>query len=205
MSIAYINKVFLTLFSVLLSSQLFASQVFYIYEDKIGRTHIVDSIPGEALKYGYRVVSDKGVTLQEVPSLASQIKKAKAAERLTKAQRADMAKRKRNEKLLRRFTSLEDIRETGNKKILALQSQIDITNNYIKSYAKNLSLLEKQASILSEDLKPASDRELQAIERLKENIRNNKKYVEQRQQEQHKVRDEFLSLINDYKKLMAKK
>ncbi|HFE39281.1 MAG TPA: hypothetical protein ENK06_12855 [Gammaproteobacteria bacterium] len=199
------NVFLCVLLSLSLSGRLLAGQVYYVYEDPRGRTHIVDSIPGDAIKFGYKIVNDKGVTIREVPSLASQIKKARVEARLSKAQRAKNAQRERNERLLRRFTSLEDIRETGNKKILALQTQIDITNNYIKSYKKNLRLLESQADALNNRLEPVPDDDLRAIERLKENIRKNLQYVDQRRLEQHKVRDEFLALIEDYKKLTKKK
>lgn len=185
--------------------QVHAGSVFYVYKDKAGRTHIEDSIPGEFAKYGYKIITDKGITIKEVPSVASKVKKANAKARRTKAQKAKAEQDKLNKLLLRRFTSLEDIRETGNKKILALQGQIDVTSSHIKAFEKNLADLEEHASSLSEKLQSVPDGKLRDIERMKENIRKNKKYVEQRRSEQHKVRDEFIVYIREYKKLIATK
>jgi len=206
MSILFNKKGFLfLLLSVSLSCPLIAGDVFYVYKDKKGRTHIEDSIPGELTKYGYKIINEQGMTIKEVPSVATKVKKENAKQRRTQAQRAKEAQKRKNQRLLRRFTSLEDIRETGNKKIMALQSQIDVTNNHIKAFEKNLSDLQEHALSLSKKLKPVPDDNLRDIERMKENIKKNKKYVEIKRTEQHKIREEFIVLINDYKKLTAKK
>jgi len=206
MSILFTKKVFVfLLLSVSLSCALFAGDVFYVYKDKKGHTHIEDSIPGELTKYGYKIINEQGMTIKEVPSVATKVKKANAKQRRTDKQRAKEAEKKKNQQLLRRFTSLEDIRETGNKKIMALQSQIDITKNHIKAFEKNLSDLQEHALSLSKKLKPVPDDDLRAIERMKENIKKNKKYVEIKRTEQHKIREEFIALIGQYKKLTAKR
>ena len=206
MSILFNKNGLLFLFlSVSLSCSVFAGEVYYVYKDKKGRTHIEDSIPGELTKYGYKIINEQGMTIKEVPSVATKVKKANAKQRRTEEQRAKEVQKKKNQQLLRRFTSLEDIRETGNKKILALQSQIDITNNHIKAFEKNLSDLQEHALSLSKKLKPVPDDNLRDIERMKENIKKNKKYVELKRTEQHKIREEFIALISDYKKLTANK
>lgn len=199
------NGLLFLLLSVSLSFSLFAGDVYYVYKDKQGRTHIEDSIPGEFTKYGYKIINEQGMTIKEVPSVKTKVKRANAKQRRTEAQHAKEAQDKKNQQLLRRFTSLEDIRETGNKKIMALQSQIDITNNHIKAFEKNLSDLQEHALSLSKQLKPVPDDNLRDIERMKENIKKNKKYVEIKRTEQHKIREEFIVLINQYKKLTAKR
>lgn len=191
--------------SVSLSWVVNAGDIFYVYKDKKGNTHIEDSIPGELVKYGYKIVNDKGMVLKEVLSVVDKEKKAKARRLRTAEQKAKEAQKKRNRNLLRRFTSLEEIRETGNKKIMALQSQIDVTNQHIEAFEKNLNDLEQQASNLRENQKTVPSKNLQAIERMKDNIQKNKDYVVQRKKEQHKTRDEFIMLIDEYKKLLAKR
>ena len=199
------NGLILLLASVSLSWVVNAGDIFYVYKDKKGNTHIEDSIPGELVKYGYKIVNDKGMVLKEVLSVVDKEKKAKARRLRTAEQKAKEAQKKRNRNLLRRFTSLEEIRETGNKKIMALQSQIDVTNQHIEAFEKNLNDLEQQASNLRENQKTVPSKNLQAIERMKDNIQKNKDYVVQRKKEQHKTRDEFIMLIDEYKKLLAKR
>lgn len=195
----------ISLSGLLFVSQSFAGSVFYVYKDRAGNTHIEDYIPGELTKYGYKIVNDKGITIKEVPSVATKVRKANADRRMTDKQRAKAKQRKKNQQLLRRFTSLEDIRETGNKKILALQSQIDVTNSHLKAFEKNLKDMQAHAAGLSDKLQSVPDNQLRDIERMKENIKKNKKYVEQKKVEQHKIREEFIVFIREYKKLMAKK
>lgn len=190
--------------SVSLSFPVFATQ-FYVHKDMSGQTHILDYVTNEATKYGYSVVNDQGVTLQEVPSIASQERKARELKQAGDTRRSWEALRERKRKLLNRFTSLADIREIGNKKILALQNQIDTTVTYIEFFERNLEELETQALASKPNQSPASIKDLEAIESAKENIRKNQKYVEQRRDEQHKVRDEFLVLIDEYKELTGTK
>ena len=206
-------RLLLILLSVSLSVFLFASQsfagsVFYVYKDKSGRTHIEDYIPGELAKYGYKIVNDRGMTIKEVPSVTTKIKKANAKadakRRMTDKQRAKSEKKKKRQKLLRRFTSLEDIRETGNKKILALQSQIDVTKKHIKAFKKNLSDMETYVASLKSNNKPVPDSQLKDIDRMKENINKNREYIELKRKEQHDVREEFIVFIQEYKKVIAK-
>jgi len=199
------NGLLFLLLSVSLSCSLFAGEVYYVYKDKKGLTHIEDSIPGELTKYGYKIINEQGMIIKEVPSVATKVKKANAQQLRTEKKRAKEVQKKKNQQLLRRFTSLEDIRETGNKKIMALQSQIDITKIHIKSFEKNLNDLQEHALSLSKKLKPVPDENLQDIQRLKESIKKNKKYIELKRTEQHEIREEFIVLINDYKKLTVKK
>jgi hypothetical protein len=183
----------------------FSGEYYFVYKDKRGVTHIEDSIPGELTKYGYKIVNDKGVILKEIPSVSAKLKRANANRRLSEAQRAKLAQRQKNQTLLRRFTGLEDIRETGNKKIMALQSQIDLTLSHIAAFEKNLAELESQVAQSRKKLLPVSSDSLRAIERMKENIQENKKYVEQRKLKQHETREEFIQLIHDYKRIVATK
>jgi len=184
--------------SVSLSFPVLATQ-FYVHKDMSGQTHILDYVTNEAAKYGYSVVNEQGVTLQKIPSIASQKRKSRELKRAGNTRRSQEALRERKRKLLNRFASLTDIREIGNKKILALQKQIDTTLTYIEFFERNLEELETQALALKPNQSPASAKDLATIESAKENILKNQKYVEQRRDEQHKVRNEFLVLIDEYK------
>ena len=204
------NRLLILLLSISLSllmfvSQSFAGDIFYVYKDKAGLTHIEDYIPGELVKYGYKIVNDRGMTIKEVPSVASKLKKDNAKKRRAEKRRAKAEQKKRNQILLRRFTSLEDIRETGNKKILALQSQIDLTLSHIKAYKENLSDLEGHAEKLTKKNQPVPDKQVNDIKSMKDSINKNNKYIGQRKIEQRKIREEFIVFIREYKKLLAKK
>ncbi len=191
-------------FSVSLSFPVFATQ-FYVHKDMSGQTHILDYVTSEAAKYGYSIVNDKGITLKKIPSIASQERKARELKQAGETRRSWEARRERKRRLLNRFTSLADIREIGNKKILALQNQIDTTLTYIEFFERNLEELEAQALVSKSKLTAMSSKDFEAIESAKENIRKNQEYVAQRRNEQHKVRDEFLVLIDEYKKFTGAK
>lgn len=190
------------LLSVSLCPALFAAQ-FYVYKDKYGSTHIVDSVTPDAAKYGYKIVNDNGVTLKKVSSVSYQERKAKERRVDVESHRDKEVREKRASELQRRFGSLAEIREIGNKKILGFQSQIDTTRNYIKSFEGNLIILEAQASKHQEGGKKVPKDDQKAISSAKENIQKNLRYIELRRVEQRKVREEYMVLIDEYKEYMS--
>ena len=189
------------LLSVSFCANLFAAQ-FYVYKDKHGRTHIEDSVTGEAARYGYKIVNDNGMTLKKVASIAVHEEKAKKVQIAGESRRDGERRKQRQEELRNRFSSLEEIREMGNKKIIGFQVQIDTTLSYIKSFEENLKVLEAQAQVYADNQKPVPKRELEAIKQAKNNIQKNLRYIEQRRVEQKNIRDEYMALIDEYKEYM---
>lgn len=190
------------LLSVSFCTSLFAAQ-FYVYKDKNGRTHIEDSVTGEAAKYGYKIVNDNGMTLKKVASIAVHEKKAREIKVAGESYRDGEIRKQRQNELRSRFSSLEEIREMGNKKIIGFQVQIDTTLSYIQSFEDNLKVLEAQAQVHANEQKAVPKRELDAIMRAKKNIQQNLRYIDLRRIDQRKVRDEYMMLIDEYKEYMS--
>lgn len=186
-------------------SPLYAEKYYYVYKDSSGRTHIEDSISSDHAKYGYRVVNSQGATIEVVPSTRE--KKRKEAKRREQARRAIERREERqaDEFLLQSFVSVEDIREAGNKKILAIQSQIDITKRHIDAFEKNLEQLEAQ--IERDDLngKDVTQQQIDDIQRIKDSIEQNKKFIIRKVEQQREIREQYLEYIERFKQLRASK
>lgn len=202
MNAHFVRIMIVVLLSVSFCTTLFAAQ-FYVYKDKYGRTHIEDSVTGEAAKYGYKVVNDNGMTLKKVASIAVQEKKAMKIKVAGDSRRDSEIRKQRRDELRYRFGSLEEIREIGNKKIIGFQVQIDTTLSYIKSFEDNLKVLEAQAQAHSDNQQPVPQQELKAIKQAKNNIQQNLQYIDQRRIDQRKIRDEYMVLIDEYKEYMS--
>jgi len=182
---------------IVAGNTVFASE-FYMFKDSRGRTQIQDSIPSEYVKNGYRIVNANGVTIKVVPSEREQRKKMKANQlRETESTLAAQKKAEEdalNERLLYSFSSAEEIRQAGNKKILSVQTEIDATVGHVKAFEANLSKLEAQRAAGGK----AND---QSILELKKSIQQNYAFIDRKRKEQKRIRDEYLGLIKRYEML----
>ncbi len=174
---------------------------FYMFKDKAGHTQIQDSIPSEYIKNGYKMVNERGMTIKVVPSEREQRKNL--AESLRK-QHADslMEQRlaeehERDERLFQSFSSAEEIREAGNKKILIVQTQIETTAKHIKAFENNLAKLEEQFAAGGN----AND---ESIQELRESVKQNYAFISRKRQEQNHIREEYIGYIKRYEMLDAR-
>lgn len=182
-----------------------AEELYYIYKDNKGRTYIEDSISANHAKYGYRVVNAQGTTLRTVPSIAEQQRKEEKRRKRTEAAQAKEAKHERDDYLLQTFMDVEDIRQAGNKKIMALQNQIETTNNHIKAFEENLKELETQIQKADQEKREITQADVDAIERIKESIQQNKFFVQRKIDQQQQTRDEYVEYIRRFQELKAAK
>jgi len=181
----------------LASSVVCASQ-FYMFKDRSGRTVIQDSIPPDRVKFGYKIVNDRGVTIEVVPSEREQRRRLVAAQKekseSSQAAREKADKKERDERLFQSFSSAEEIRVAGNKKIMAVQLQIDTTVKHIQAFENNLEKLEKQRAA-------GGNENSQAIADLQKSIRQNNAFVVRKRAEQNRIRDEYVGYIQRYQLL----
>lgn len=182
-----------------------AEQLYYMYKDSKGRTHIEDSISDKHAKYGYRIVNSQGLTIKVVPGTREKKRKeARLRKQNEKAQKKQNA-READEFLLKTFVSEEDIRQTGNKKIMAIQSQIETTNKHIEAFEKNLAQLEEQVHRADLDGREVTDKQVNDIKRIKDSIVQNKQFVVRKIEQQETIRDQYVEYIRRYKALTARK
>ena len=181
----------------LISLPVFAGQ-YYMFKDKNGRTQIQDSIPSEYVKNGYKIVNDQGMTVDVVPSEREQLKMLEANQRreseTSQVEKEKAEKKEQDERLFHSFSSAEDIRQAGNKKIMAVQTQIDTTLKHIQAFENNLEKLEAQSA-------NGGNANVEAIQNLRQSIKENTSFVERKRKEQNDIRDEYVEYIQRYQLL----
>ncbi|MDX1812867.1 MAG: hypothetical protein R3240_13005, partial [Gammaproteobacteria bacterium] len=154
-------------------------------------------------KYGYRIVNSQGATLQVVPGTLEKQREEKKRLAHKKTKKPHKKEHSKDEYLLRTFVDEEDIRQTGNKKILALQTQIETTNQHISAFEKNLVQLEEQIQTMDQAGKEITDKQVDDIRRIKDSIAKNKAFVLRKIKQQQEIRDEYLGYIERFKALKA--
>lgn len=185
------------LISVFIGNALAASQ-YYMFKDRRGLVLIQDSIPPEYAKFGYKIVSEQGIVVEVVPSEKSQREILKARQKrenqaiLIAKEKAE--KKALDERLLQLFSSADEIRVTGNKKILVIQTEIDTTIKHIQAFERNLKTLENQ-------LANGGKSSLEDIKKLRLSIKQNNAFILRKREEQNLIRAEHLDYIKRYQTL----
>lgn len=182
-----------------------AEQLYYIYKDPKGRTYIEDSISANHAKYGYRVVNSQGATLKVVPSTREQKRKEEQRRKRTAAAKEKNKNQRRDEYLLQSFVDVEDIRQAGNKKIMAIQAQVETTTNHIKAFEENLKQLEAQIEQADRDGREITQKEVDNIQRIKDSIQQNKLFAQRKIKEQKDIQKEYLEYMERFQALKAGK
>lgn len=122
------------------------------WRDAQGNLHYSDSVPAEATKFGYDVVSPQGIVVKHVDraKTADELAEAKVAASKALAERRAAEQRARDdEQLLSTYPQEEDLRH-------AQQQQLDMLNQQIKSSSVSL---RNQEQSLAELLDRAAEAE----------------------------------------------
>lgn len=180
-----------------------ADEVYYVFKDKNGNTLIQDAIPAEYVNQGYRMINEQGVTIRTVPSLAEQKRLASIAAKRRSQEKDKERQRIEDEMLLASFVSVEQIREAGNNKILAIQAQIDITLSHIKAFEKNLAQLQAQAIEYAKRPGGITQAEVEEVQSIKTSIVRNREYIVRQREEQRRLREEYVGYIERYQALIS--
>jgi len=178
-----------------------AGEYYYVFKDRSGATVIQDAIPPEYVNKGYRIINEQGITLKVIPSVSEQRRTASAVKRKKERQIAIQEQRDKDEMLLASFSSVEQIREAGNKKILAVQGQIDVTLLHIKAFEENLGKLQEQAKQSSKKPEGIPQEAVDDVQKIKNSIVRNREFVVRQRQEQHRLREEYMQYIKRYQEL----
>jgi len=195
------GKLILLLSCFLISFLAHAGQLFYVFKDDTGRTLIQDSIPDKYARLGYRIINELGITLEIVPSVKEQKRKARKLREKREKERMAEIQRQKDKNLIASFSNVDDIRETGNKKISSIQSQINVTRKHISAFEQNLDVLQNQAAKKTESNKKLSNKELLEIEKIKDSIEQNKQFIKRQVTQQEKIREQYINYIKRYKKI----
>lgn len=159
------------------------NRVRYKWRDETGALHFADSIPPEAVKYGYEVVNKQGITIRRVERAKTpeELAVAKAAaEKAAEEHRKAEDTARTDAQMLAAYPTEDDLRKS-------IQAQIDLINQNIEATELGIASQEKS---LSERLNHAAEQERvgkpvppavqKQIATLKEGIADQRAFLQRR-------------------------
>ena len=187
--------IFILVLSCVVMTDAMAGKTFYVFTDNNGKTHIQDSIPPAFKKNGYRIVSENGVTLEEVPAQGNRASVSGSADSDQQAERDQV--------LLRTFTNAQEIVVARDNKLGLIESAIATTEAGIASSRRTLLALAQRKKELLESKQPVPEKMESDMAMLSERIEKNNNYIQNQRREQARVRELYDADIARFKKLMG--
>lgn len=196
---------------VLGCQQAVAEVTYYRYKDKDGNQVITSSLPSDVAQQGYEVISPRGniiKTIKPAPTQEELANDVKAQEQQKVAEKeAEAAKRqaalqaKKDEILLKSFSSEEDITRSRDEKIASIEVLEGITHENITRLQKQLD----EAKGSAEKYK-ASSQEVPAslqktIEESQRQIKENEAFLDRKQNEKQDIHTKYQALIDRFQQL----
>jgi hypothetical protein len=177
----------------------------YRWTDDKGVVHYGDSVPPEFAGRERSVLNGQGVEVGHVdaPKTAAQLAAQAQAEELLR-QRAQ-----RDQTLLSTYVSVKDIEALRDERLMQIDGQLQATATYMESLASRLGALQERA----QQFKPySSDPNAHRMpDDLAENLvhtanelRNQRKALDAKHQEQTEMRAQFESDIQRFRELTAR-
>jgi hypothetical protein len=183
------------------------ARVRYKWRDAGGNLHFSDSLPPEAVKFGYEMVNAQGVVVRRVDRLKTdeELATAKAeADRVAEEKRKADDISRNDAQMLAAYPSEEDLRKS-------LQAQIDLIAQNIQATEVGLASQEKS---LAERLVHAAEQErtgkpvpvavTKQIETLKKGIADQKAFLARRTADRATMEKQLVADIEHYRNLKAR-
>ncbi len=184
-----------------------AGHVHYKWIDEQGGVHFSDSVPADAVKFGYDVLNNEGLTIRHVERAKTpeEIKAAKAEAR----QKEDVLRRA--EEQVRADQQMLAAYPTENDLIRAQKAQLEIVAQNLRgaeinihSLERNLTDLLSHAAELERSAKPLPPKLTQQISDLRNDIDAQKAFITQKQQEKIDSASKFEAELVHYRELVEK-
>lgn len=178
----------------------------YKWVDDSGEVHYSDTVPPQAAPKGKDVLNDAGITVHKIDAaktpaqIAEEKRQAKLREkkrRLAKEQAA------RDRRLLDTYASEQDIINTRDAKLSALENLIRISEGTVKSLNEKLSNLMKTAADRERAGRKVPPYVLQRMQSARNQLRSTEQYIARKRSEQESVRKQYERDIERYRQITA--
>ncbi|WP_267225782.1 DUF4124 domain-containing protein [Dyella silvae] len=134
-----------------------ASHYRYRWKDSSGLPHYSDSLTADALKYGYDVVNDRGITVQHVDRQLTPEERAaaaKVAEQKAADDRAAEQRARNDSQLLNAYPTEEAYKASQRQALDNIDEQISTTRSNLRTQEKALTDLLTRAGDLERAKQP---------------------------------------------------
>jgi hypothetical protein len=187
------------------SSSATTSSQTYRWTDNQGVVHYGDSVPSEYAGKEHSVLNDQGVEIGHVDAPKT------PAELAQQAQAAELARQRaqRDQTLLTTYVSAKDIEALRDERLAQIDGQLQASSTYLESLATRLGALEERAMQFkpysSEANAPRMPDDLaEELVHTANEMRNQRKALDAKHQEQAEMRVQFEADIQRFRELTAK-
>jgi hypothetical protein len=163
-----------------------------------------DTVPPEYAQKGHQELGKSGVVREET-------ERALTDEELDEQKRLDAIKaeedriaaeqKKKDDVLLKTFSSVEDIERARDERLTSLDAAIKLTQARNEKIQEDLDRRIKNAAAAERSGKTPSESLLNAIESLKRQLKNNNAFIEGKRKEQEEIKEAHAKDIEHFKKL----
>jgi hypothetical protein len=176
----------------------------YSWVDKNGERHYGDAVPPEFAQNERRVLNNQGVEVGHVDGL-------KSAQQLAEEKRVAQeieARAQHDHFLLTTYTTSKDIERLRDERLDQINGQIKATNAYIETLQSRMGSLQERALRFKPystrpDARKMPDDLAEELVRTTNEVRTQKRSLENRTREQDGVRAQFEADINRFRELTA--
>jgi hypothetical protein len=177
----------------------------YRWTDNQGVVHYGDSVPSEFAGKEHSVLNGQGVEIGHVDAPKT------PAELTQQAQAAELARQRaqRDQTLLTTYVSAKDIEALRDERLAQIDGQLQASSTYIESLATRLGGLEERAMAFKPYSSEANARRMpddlaEELVRTANEMRNQRKALDAKRQEQADMRVQFEADIQRFRELTAK-
>lgn len=177
-------------------------RVRYKWRDESGTVHYADTVPPEAVKFGYEVVNQQGLVVRRVERAKTEAElaaaKAETAKRAEEQRKADDAARN-DAQMLAAYPTEEDLRKSLQAQIDLITQNIQATELGIASQEKSLAERLVHAAEQERNGKPVPPPVQQQINTLRTGLTEQKTYLERRTADRAAMEKQLVSEIERYR------
>ena len=176
----------------------------YSWVDKNGERHYGDAVPPEYAQSERRVLNAQGIEVQHVDALKNAQQLAEQRKR-----EQELAQRAQHDHfLLTTYTSTKDIERLRDERLDQINGQIKATNAYIDLLTTRLKALQERAMRFKPyntqpDARRMPDDLTEELVRASNDVRTQKRALDNRSKELLTVRTQFESDISRYRELTS--
>ena len=180
----------------------------YKWTDKDGNVHYTNTPPPEAAQQERTVLDEHGNVKERLaaPKTPEEIEAARQAEAERAAQeQLEKEQAAKDNMLLQTYTTAEEMAMARDGRLAALEAQVKVVSGTISSLETHLADLDQQAAGFREAGKPVPAHLQKNIDKTRDELLQNQKFLLAREEEQEQIRQKFTADIARFKELKGLK
>ena len=177
------------------------------WRDAQGNLHYDDVLPEEALKFGYDIISPKGLVLKHVDRARTPEELAAdktVAEKAAAEKRAKDEQVRKDQQMIAAYPHEEDLASAQREQLAVIDQTVQATQASLQNQEKSLSEMLAHAADLDRTGKPVPVTLQQQIDVLRVGIEKQKAYIVNKNAEKESSAKRFETELAHYREVQAR-